>query len=178
MKRLKNTVVIGLILVIVLFSFTACNGSGRESHPRGPLDVTKVTYLVYRGGICAVDMYVITDDLKVVKYEINPEGDKSYDYFAGELPSEDRYEVTESEISDLDWSSIVNVLTRVNFLELKEDTSTKETIYDGSSSYIRVETKDAVNTSGGYMAGYDKDSESVRFAEAKEMITNAIKGLK
>ena len=73
MKRLKNTVVIGLILVIVLFSFTACNGS---------------------------------------------------------------------------------------------------------SYYIRVETKDAVNTSGGYMAGYDKDSESVRFAEAKEMITNAIKGLK
>ncbi len=117
MKRFKKSIAIGLIMMIGLFSLTACNGSGRHSHSRGPLDVTKVTYLVYRGGMCAVDMYVITADLKVVKYDINPEGDKSYDYLAGELPSEDRYAVTESEISDLDWSSIVNVLTRVNFME-------------------------------------------------------------
>ena len=175
MKRFKKSIAIGLILMIGLFSLTACNGSGQDPHSRGPLDVTKVTYLVYRGGMCAVDMYVITADLKVVKYDINPEGDKSYDYLAGELPSEDRYVVTESEISDLDWSSIVNVLTRVNFMELKEDTSTKETIYDGSSYYICVETTDDTNTSGGYMAGYDKDSDSVRFARAKEMITNAVK---
>ena len=142
---------------------------------RGPLDVKRVTYLIYCGGICHVDMYIITADLNVEKYSINPEGDKNYDFLAGELPSEDLYEVTEYEISDLQWESIVDILTRVKFSELEEDVSTKEDIFDGSSYYICVETSDATYTSGGYMAGYDHDSSGRRFAEAKEMIENAVK---
>ncbi|MCR5801961.1 MAG: hypothetical protein K6G57_06485 [Lachnospiraceae bacterium] len=82
-------------------------------------DVKTVRYLVYYGGVCHVDMYIFTPDLNVKKYSINPEGDKNYDYFAGELPSEDRYEVTEIKISDAQWSDIVDTLTRVNFMELK-----------------------------------------------------------
>ena len=55
------------------------------------------------------------------------------------------------------------------------DASTKEIIDDGASLYIRVETTDSVNTSGGYMAGYDDNADSRRFAKAREMIENAIK---
>ena len=39
----------------------------------------------------------------------------------------------------------------------------------------KVETSDSVNVSGGYVAGYDDNAESRRFAQAKEMIENAIK---
>ena len=119
-------------------------------------------------------MYVFTPDLKVEKYSIYPEGDKTYDYLAGELPSDDLYDITEFEISDLDWSSMVNVLTRVNFMELEEDMSTKDIVDDGASYFIMVETTNAVNISGGYVAGYDDDPDSRRFAEAREMIENAI----
>ncbi|MCR5801962.1 MAG: hypothetical protein K6G57_06490 [Lachnospiraceae bacterium] len=50
-------------------------------------------------------------------------------------------------------------------------------IVDGSSYYISVETSDATNTSGGYMAGYDGDDTGRQFAEAKEVIEKAVKGL-
>ena len=157
-------------MLIGLFALTSCSkairtqSSSRTSETtqisRGPLEVTKIIYF--------------TPDLKVEKYSIYPEGDKTYDYLAGELPSDDLYDITEFEISDLDWSSMVNVLTRVNFMELEEDMSTKDIVDDGASYFIMVETTNAVNISGGYVAGYDDDPDSRRFAEAREMIENAI----
>ena len=135
MEKLKKTVVAGLILVIGLFSLTACGktsktqDSGKPSETtraeisRGPLDVKKVTYLVYCGGLPDVEMYIITSDLKVEQYHIRPDVyDKTYyDYLAGELPPEDQYDITEFEITNSEWSSIVNVLTRVDFMTLDED---------------------------------------------------------
>ena len=186
MEKLRKSVAAVLTLLISLFGLASCSrealprkpdtasGTGTTQRSRGPLKVTKVTYLVYCGGQPDVDMYIFTPDLKAVKYSIRPESDKTYDYLAGELPPEDHYEITEFGISDLQWSSIVNVLTRVNFMELEEDMSTREIIDDGSSYYIKVETSDAVNFSGGYVAGYDDDADSRRFAQAREMIENAI----
>ena len=188
MEKLKKTVVAGLILLIGLFSLTACSktsrteDSGKSSETtwtqisRGPLDVKKVTYLVYCGGLPDVEMYIITSDLKVEQYHIRPDVyDKTYyDYLAGELPPEDQYEITEYEITDTEWSSIVNVLTRVDFMTLKEDMSTKDIVDDGSSYYIRVETSNSVNTSGGYCAGWGDDADCRRFEEAREMIDNAV----
>ena len=188
MEKLKKTVVAGLILLIGLFSLTACGktsktqDSGKPSETtraeisRGPLDVKKVTYLVYCGGLPDVEMYIITSDLKVEQYHIRPDVyDKTYyDYLAGELPPEDQYEITEFEITNSEWSSIVNVLTRVDFMTLDEDMSTKDIVDDGSSYYIRVETSNSVHTSGGYCAGWGEDADSIRYEEAREMIDNAV----
>lgn len=186
MEKLKRIIAAVLMTTICLSSLTAC-GKTRQSetyHQRGPLDIQKVTYLVYPGWVNEVDMYVITSDLKGEKYTIYPDANKAYDYLNGELPPEhsdenpyERYEVTEFEIDELQWSSIVNVMTRVNFMELDEDMSTKDLIDDGASYYIRVETSDGVHTSGGYMAGYDDNSDSTRFARAREMVENATKGV-
>ena len=185
MVRLKNSIVAGLVLLTGLFVLTSCSNlirpqsSGGTSETaqisREPLDVKKVTYLVYYGGLPNVDMYIITSDLKAKKYSINPETDKHYDYLAGELPSEGLYEITEFEISDSEWSGMADVLTGVNFMELDEDMSTKDIIDDGSSYYIMVETTDAKNISGGYVAGYDDDPDSRRFEEARQMIESTIK---
>ena len=185
MVRLKNSIAAGLVLLTGLFALTSCSNLIRPQSSSGtsettqisrdPLDVKKVTYLVYYGGLPNVDMYIFTSDLNAKKYSINPESDKHYDYLAGELPSDDLYEITEFEISDIEWSGMVDVLTGVDFMELDEDMSTKEIIDDGSSYYIMVETTDAVNVSGGYVAGYDDDPDSRRFEEARQMIKNTIK---
>ena len=189
MEKLKKSVVAGLILLISLFSLTACSktnrtqisngssGSTRTEVSRGPLEVKKVTYLIYCGGLPDVEMYIITSDFKVEQYHIRPDVyDKTYyDYLARELPPEDQYEITEYEITDTEWSSIVNVLTRVNFMELYEDMNTNDLVDDGSSYYIMVETTDSVHASGGYCAGYDDNADSRRFAEAREMIEKAIR---
>ena len=61
MERLKKLVVAGLVLLIGLFALTSCSkairtqSSSRTSETnqisRGPLEVTKITYLVYSGGL-------------------------------------------------------------------------------------------------------------------------------
>ena len=188
MEIFKKAIVAGLILLMGLFSLTACSktnqtevsrGSSESTTTqvsRGPLEVKKITYLIYCGGLPDVEMYIITSDLKVEKYYIKPDRyDVNYDYLAGELPPEGQYEITEYEITDEEWSSIVNVLTRVNFMELEEDMSTKDIVDDASSEYIMVETSDSVHTSGGYCPGIDDNADSRRFAEAKEMIGNVIR---
>ena len=177
--KIKRIVVAGIILLIGLFLMIACGKTEPQQRQskkqREPLEVKQVTYLIYCGGLPDVEMYVITSDLKVTYYSIRPEVDKHYDYLAGELPSEDSYEIKEYEISDKDWSKIVNVLTGVEFMELEEDMSTKDLVDDGSSYYIKVETSDSVHASGGYCAGYDDNAQSRRFAQSKEMIENAIR---
>ena len=60
-------------------------------------------------------------------------------------------------------------------MTLDKDLSTKEIVYDGSSYFIKVETNDFVNASGGYVAGYDDNADSRRFAEARQYIENATK---
>jgi hypothetical protein len=169
MEKLKKTVITVLVAALCIFAFAGCT----EKHERGPLKVTKVTYLVYSGDQPDVELYIITKDLKVKQYNIRPEAGKNYDYLAGELPPEDCYEVTEFEIEESRWESMVNVLTRVNFMELLE-----EFPWDGSDDaptyYIRVETEDAVHTSGGCNAGFKKDPESRRFSEAKQQVNHAL----
>ena len=169
MDRLKR-IVAAMLLLTFIFASAGCG----QNKQRGPLDVKKVTYVEYSGYINYVEVYIITSDRKVTKYSVYPE-DGHYDYLAGELPSEDKYEVKEYETSELSWTSLVNVLTRVNFMELKEDLSTTEIIDDASSYDIKVETSDAVHTSGGYAAGLTDDSDNRRFAEAQQYIRNAVR---
>ena len=171
MKKTKKLITTLLLFSICILVFAGCNGNGQ----RGPLDVKKVTYVVHSGDVHHVEVTIITSDRKVTQYSINPKTNESYNYLEGELPPEDCYTVTEFEMSELSWSSMVNVLTRVNFMELKEDLSTTETVYDGSTSYIKVETADAVHTSGGYAAGVSNNSDNKRYAEARQYIINALK---
>jgi hypothetical protein len=175
MERLKRTVAAGLIMVIGLFSMAACRKMDQSKSSRGPLKIKKISYLVYYGGAPDVDLYVITSDQTVMQYSYKPEGDKTYDYLGGELPPDGWHRRFQFAITESEWTSIVNVLTRVNFMELKKDTGTKEHADDGSSYYIKVETGDSANVSGGYLAGYDSDSDSRRFAQARDMIERALK---
>ena len=46
--------------------------------------------------------------------------------------------------------------------------------YDLESTYIRVETEDAVNKTGGYGAGLEDDSVSRRYRSAEEAIQYAL----
>ncbi|SCW33106.1 hypothetical protein SAMN02910456_00602 [Ruminococcaceae bacterium YRB3002] len=170
MDRLKNRITVLILLLFCAVSVFGCS----DTQQRGPLDVRKVTYVVWSGDVCHVDVYVFTPDFKVKHYSINPESDKNYDYPSGELPPEDRYEIEETEISEVDWSSIVNILTRVGFMELVEELPFPEDTDDAPSYCIRVETADDMHTSGGYAAGYGEDSDNRRFAEARDMMERII----
>lgn len=175
MERLKKTVAAGLILLIGMFSLTACGKLNQAQNSRGPLNIKKVSYLVYYGGMPDVDLYVITSDQVVMQYSYKPEGDKTYDYLSGEVPPDGWYRRYRFAISETEWTGIVNGLTRVDFMKLKGDTSAKESVDGGASYYIKVETNDSVNTSGGYMAGCDNNADSRRFANAREYIEKALK---
>jgi len=132
-----------------------------------------VSYLISDRDYSHIEYYVITSDHKVKQYSVDINDGKTYDFFAGELPPEDRYTVAEYEIDELDWTSIVNVLTRVDFMTLLDEfpALTKDC---ESTYYIQVETGDAVHKSGGYGAGFKKDPESRRFSEAQQQIQRAL----
>lgn len=179
MNRFKKLSAV-LISVMCLFSLASCgstDGSGTAEETRtarGAMKVSKVTYCVYYGDRPEVDMYVLTPDLKGQRYNLQADESISAEYLTGELPSEDLYDLTEFEISENDWSSIVNVLTRVDFMTLPADMTSKQDIQDGSVCYISVEANGSANISGGYEAGSDDDPDSRRFAEAREYIEHAI----
>ena len=69
---------------------------------------------------------------------------------------------------------MVNVLTRVRFMDLKEDISSDGNICDACTYYIMVETSDGVHTSGGYAAGMGETVEDKNFAEAQQYVRNAL----
>ena len=169
MEKFKQIFVSILAAVFCVLAFAGCTGQSKKE----PLDVKKVTYLIYCGDIQEVEMYVITDDLKVTHYTIWPEDGMDYDYFAGELPSEDHYEVSEFKITEESWTSMVNTLTEVNFMNLLEEFSPDDSD-DASSYYIRVETADDVHQSGGYNAGGHMDPESRKFSNARQAVDRAL----
>ena len=159
MEKLKKIFVSILAAVLCVLAFAGCFGQSKKE----PLDVKKVTHLIY----------VITDDLKVTHYTIWPEDGKDYDYFAGELPSEDNYEVTESEMTEENWKSMVDGLTEADFMTILEE-FTNNGAMDASTYYIRVETSDGVHQSGGYNAGGSQDPESRRYSDARQAIERAL----
>ncbi len=169
MEKLKKIFVSILAAALCLLAFEGCTGQT----PKEPLDVKKVTYLIYCGDIQKVEMYVITDDLKVTQYTIWPEDGMDYDYFAGELPTPDKYEVTESEMTEENWKSMVDGLTEADFMTLLEE-FTNNGAMDASTYYIRVETSDGVHQSGGYNAGGSQDPESRRYSDARQAIERAL----
>ena len=169
MEKLKKIFVSILAAALCVLAFAGCTGQT----PKEPLDVKKVTYLIYCGDIQEVEMYVITDDLKVTHYTIWPEDGKDYDYFAGELPTPDKYEVTESEMTEENWKSMVDALTEADFMTILEE-FTNNGAMDASTYYIRVETSDGVHQSGGYNAGGSQDPESRRYSDARQAIERAL----
>lgn len=168
MEKLKRIVVAVLLMTLSMCVFAGC------AKKRGPYDVKKATYVIYGGDINHDEVFVITSDYKVTQYSVDPEADRRYDYLKGDFPSEDRYIVKEYETDELSWTSMVNVLTRVRFMDLKEDISSDGSICDACTYYIMVETSDGVHTSGGYAAGMGETVEDKNFAEAQQYVRNAL----
>ncbi len=144
-------------------------GCSREKHSRGPLELKKVTYVCYAGDVEEVSVYVFTPDLKLREYETYPENVGKYDYPEGELPPEDQYTLKDYDIEETYWNNLALVFTRVNIMELDEEIPEGKG-YDLESTYIRVETEDAVNKTGGYGAGLEDDSVSRRYSSAEDAI--------
>lgn len=169
MNSLKKTVLTVFSVMICIALLTGCTLEQKKE----ALDVKKVSYLVLWGDRPEVELYIITSDRKVIQYNIRPEEDKTYDYLAGELPSEDNYEVTEYEMTEASWNSLVNTLTEADFMNLLEEFQPDDSD-DSSSYYIRVETSDDVHQSGGYNAGGHMDPESRRFSNARQAVDRAL----
>ena len=166
MGKLTKLLIATLMTSFCIFLFAGC-----VEKPR--LDVRKISYLEYSESTGHTEFYVITSDRKVTQYTVDPDDGKTYDYFAGELPPGDRCKVTEFEIDEQEWTSIVNVLTRVDFMTLLDE-FTPPTTEDGITYYMQVETADGVHKSGGYEAGFKKDPESRRFSEARQEIARPL----
>lgn len=166
---------IGMMILLVGFVvlFWILVGCGAEKKTTS-LDIKKVTFVKYSGDTRTIEMYIFNSDYRVDKYIINPKGDSKFDLLDGELPTKDEYSVKQLEITEESWTDLVNVLSRVSFMELEEELPYDE-VYDAPSYYIQVETVDAVHKSGGYNAGEGKDNSNERFKEVLDVLDDITK---
>lgn len=137
---------------------------------RRPLTVKEVSYIVYSGDTLEANYYVISSNGMMKMYDIKPEDTmpKPDELFSGNHLTD--YQVSEYKIDKSYYESLVLILTRNNFMELKEDLSI-EGAYDAPSYYIQVQTEDHIHQAGGYNAGYGDDSDQRRFKNVLDAIT-------
>jgi hypothetical protein len=160
-----------MIVLIGLLIICAFAGCAPNSEPT--LIVEKVTFIHYFGDSHTIEMYILTSDFHLQKYVINPKDDSQIDLLGGEMPSKDEYIVEEREITESEWGNLVNILSRVDFMELEEELPRSEA-YDAPSYYIQVETADDTHSSGGYNAGEGRDKANKRFKEILDEIRGII----
>ena len=166
MKKTMTALVAGIMFVAL--TLAGCSTQQNSSTS----DVKKVTYIVLNSSQYPsenLSMTVATPGAVKV-YVMGLDCFEQYDLFAGELPPEDEYELTEYQISKEEWNALINALDENRFMELPEELSKDERgipTLDASTYYIQVETGDGVHRSGGYMAGYGDDEEHKRFDAIK-----------
>lgn len=131
-------------------------------------NLPKITYVVSTASSATVRMYVLTADYTVKEYLMKgTEFFGNYDFFAGELPPEHRYELTEYTISEEDWNALMNTINENNFAELPEKLPDGG-VYDGASTYMQVETVDGVHKTGGYAPADGGSDESKRYRAIRD----------
>lgn len=164
MKKTMTALVAGVLLMAL--TLTGCSVLGKQLS-----DVKKISYVGYCGDQDCGTVLVITSDCKVKQYDIT--WDYKYpDLFAGKLPSEDKYKLTEYQISEEEWDALVNALNENRFAQLPEDISIEG--YDMPTSYIQVETADGVYRSGGYGASLGDGGKNKRFDAVRNELYNII----
>lgn len=158
MKKRAIASLVGILLIPL--SLAGCSTHGKQLS-----DVQKISYIGYCGDQDCGTVLVITSDRKVKQYDIT--WDYKYpDLFAGKLPSEDKYNLTEYQISEEEWNALINALDANSFMELPEDISVEG--FDMPTSHIQVETADGVHKSGGYGAAYGDEDANKRFHAVQE----------
>lgn len=166
--------VIALLAGILLIPLTLAGCATQQNN--GTSDVLKITYIVLNSSqypFKDLSMIVATPDAVKV-YIMGLDCFDQYDLFAGELPPEDKYELTEYQISEEEWNVLINTLVENRFMELPEELTDGSDISGASTYYIQVETGNSVHRSGGYMAGYGDNEEHKRFDAIKYKLYGVI----
>ncbi len=114
------------------------------------LDVIKVTYVYYSGDNPSVYMKVYTNDCTVKRYSFNGSWNTGCDLFAGELPPEDEYTVSEYKITQESWDRLVESLSKERFMSLPKNLQ-KGIVFDGATLCIQVETSSGTHKVESWM---------------------------
>ena len=166
MKKKIIASMLGILLVPL-----ALTGCGTQKNIIGENDAPKITYVVAGGDIGIFEVYVLTQDYTLKRYDMSLDYFHKYDVFVGELPPEGEYRVTEYQIFKEDWNALINAINENNFAELPEELS-GDFATDGTDYYVQVETADWTHKTGGYLAGYGEDEANKRFNAIQRELNN------
>ena len=161
MKLLKNILVFTSIILII-FTLPGCK--------QKVVDVNEVKYIEYVGDFPVINMLVITSDLNVKYYNIRVLDTFDYDLLADELPPENWYDLTETEITQDDWDRLVNAINQNDFMSLPEQLPYTTQPYDHPWYNIQVKTNSDTHDVGGYAIETEKDEANKRFIMIQDVI--------
>ena len=167
-KISKKLIAVLSISFLLIAQLIGCGAASKE-----PLTgVTKVVYMSTGGDVDRVSFYILTDDLQVKGYEIQPYSDNKIDVFSGEIPP-DEYLEEEYSISQDAWDKLMEDLGQNDFMSMPEELPEVKA-YDGSAMEIQIETASGTHRTGGYLAGYGKGRYHKRFANISRAFFEAI----
>lgn len=161
MKLLKNILVFTFTIMII-FTLPGCK--------QKVVDVNEIKYIEYVGDFPVVHMLVITSDLNAKYYNIRVLDTFDFDLLAGELPPENWYELTETEIPQDDWDRLVNAINQNDFMSLPEQLPYTTQPYDHPWYNIQVKTDSDTHDVGGYAIKSEKDKDNKRFIAIQDVI--------
>ena len=163
-NKMKNKISKKLIAVLSISFLLIAQLAGCGAVSKEPLTgVTKVVYMITIAEPHEVMAYILTDDLQVKGYEIQPYSDNKIDVFSGEIPP-DEYLEEEYSISQDAWDKLMEDLGQNDFMSMPEELPDVKTC-DGATMEIQVETASGTHKTGGYKAGNGEGKEYPRQAD-------------
>ena len=153
------------LAVMFLFTFTGCSEKNYE-----PSNVDYITIMHVKPDPVYYEVFTVSPDGGVKLYDFtlycmqNP-----FDYFTDPMPPESEYELSEWQIAENDWNSLIKVLEENRFFGLPDEIKPANG-FDYSTYYIEVGSNGDVHRSGGYGAGHGQDRTNKRFMNIRDEI--------
>ena len=159
------------LLFSALMILSGCQPKGGEPKP---LNIEMIAVQSLGGDVPSNTMWIITPDGTVKRYNFN--NHPQYSPSDPLPPDADEYMKAYTLNAD-DWNRMVAALEQESFMDFPEKIEYLG-VTDVGSTYIQITADGETHKSGGWAAGWGKDSENKRFRRVSQIIVGCLNDIR
>lgn len=170
MKKLMAALLVAGLFGAVALAGCAAGGEAKNES----CEVTRIVLVSTGGDGNTLDAYVFEPEPSLTHVSLAPDTDLSHVGEESPWPEEAELSRERLSISEADWQGLVDVVDKVDFMDLPEVIKVSDLVLDTPSYYINVKTTEGSHESGGYAAGFGSDEPNERFDKLHEALNDVI----
>ena len=170
MKKLMAALLVAGLFGAVALAGCAAGGEAKNES----CEVTRIVLVSTGGDVNTLDAYVFEPEPSLTHVSLAPDTDLSHVGEESPWPEEAELSRERLSISEADWQGLVDVVDKVDFMDLPEVIKVSDLVLDTPSYYINVKTTEGSHESGGYAAGFGSDDPNERFGKLHEALNDVI----